>query len=485
MTFVTNKINWLIEQSKKYGEKPAIIYSESSLSYSYLYEQSARFSKAFSQKEIMPGDKIALLLKHSPEFIFAINALWLTGAIPVLINNRNTLEEIEYQTQFTHAKFLITDATQREKVKSIKSSGVMVINDLNLSSIPENINNHFNLDNAALILFTSGSTRRPKAVVHTFNSLFQSVLLTHSFSPLSESDIWLGSLPFYHIGGFMIIIRSLISGATLTLPYSTGYYDIYEALVKYNPTHISLVSTTLKQLIDNAAVPNINLKQLYLGGGHLDTALCSLAINKGFPVVKVYGSTETCSMISALSTQDFHNKPESVGKHLGNTEIKIADKDGSFLESYKQGEIFVRSKSLLKEYFSDADESNKKLKDGYYRTGDFGWLDGEGYLHIELRREDLIVTGGENVNPKEIEQFIIQLPSITDTYVFAEPDETWGQIICAAIVTNSSITENELKEQLKNMIASFKVPKKFYFIEKIPRNELGKIEKEKLINLLK
>ncbi|MBS3944062.1 MAG: AMP-binding protein, partial [Melioribacter sp.] len=220
-------------------------------------------------------------------------------------------------------------------------------------------------------------------------------------------------------------------------------------------------------------------------GGHLDTALCSLAINKGFPVVKVYGSTETCSMVSALSTEDFSGKPESVGKPLGDTEIKIADKNGSFLESYRLGEIFVRSKSLLKKYFSDADESSKKLTDGYYRTGDFGWLDGEGFLHIKLRREDLFVTGGENVNPKEVEQFIIQLPSIIDTYVFAEPDETWGQIICAAIVTNGSITANELNEQLKNMMASFKVPKKFYFLERIPRNDLGKIEKEKLMKLLK
>jgi len=485
MTFITNKINWLLEQSKKYGEKPAIIYGESSLSYSYLYKQSARYSEALMQKGIMPGDKIAVLLKHSPEFIFTINALWLVGAIPVLINTRNTLDEIEYQTEFTNAKFIITDLSNREKVRTIKSPGVMLINDFNLSHFPENIKTGFDLNNAALILFTSGSTRKPKAVVHTFGSLYQSVLLTHSFSSLSESDVWLGSLPFYHIGGFMIIIRSLISGATLTLPYSTGYYEINEALLKYDPTHISLVSATLKQLIDNAAIPNQNLKKLYLGGGHLDTALCSLAINKGFPVVKVYGSTETCSMVSALSTEDFSGKPESVGKPLGDTEIKIADKNGSFLESYRLGEIFVRSKSLLKKYFSDADESSKKLTDGYYRTGDFGWLDGEGFLHIKLRREDLFVTGGENVNPKEVEQFIIQLPSIIDTYVFAEPDETWGQIICAAIVTNGSITANELNEQLKNMMASFKVPKKFYFLERIPRNDLGKIEKEKLMKLLK
>jgi O-succinylbenzoic acid--CoA ligase len=485
MNFVTNKTNWLLEQSKKYGQKPAIIYGESSLSYSYLFEQSARLSAALLQKGILPGDKIAVLLKHSPEFIFTINALWLVGAIPVLINTRNTFEEIEYQTEFTDAKFLLADLSGIDKVKSIKSAGVLLINELYLSRIPENIISNFDLNNTALILFTSGSTRKPKTVVHTFNNLYQSVLLTHSFSPLSESDIWLGSLPFYHIGGFMIIIRSLISGATLTLPETTGYIDIIDALVKYNPTHVSLVSTTLKQLIDNKAIPNQNLKQLYLGGGHLDTALCSLAINNGFPIVKVYGSTETCSMVSALSTEDFSGKPESVGKPLGDTEIKIADNNGSFLESYKQGEIFIRSKSLLKEYFSDTNESNKKLTDGYYRTGDFGWLDNEGFLHIELRREDLIVTGGENVNPKEVEQFIIQLPSIIDTYVFAEPDETWGQIICAAIVTNSGITANELKEQLRNMMASFKVPKKFYFLEKIPRNDLGKVEKEELIELLK
>jgi O-succinylbenzoic acid--CoA ligase len=484
MISITNKINWLKEQSEYYGVKPAITFNNSSFSYSYLFGRAIEFSSALKQKGINTGDRIALLFKHSPEFIFAVNAVWSAGAIPVLLNRRNTQEEILYQTKFTKAKFILTDLSNYEKVKNLSSTPTILLNELKLSGSIENTIPNFHPSNNALILFTSGSISRPKAVVHTFESLFQSVLLTDSYSNLSDKDKWLCSLPFYHIGGFMIFIRSLLSGAELIFPESTSHIDINEALIKYNPTHISLVSATLKQLIDIEAIPNPNLKHLYVGGGHLDISLCSLAINKGFPIVKVYGSTETCSMVTALSAEEFNSKPQSVGKPLGITQIKIVDRAGQFLEPYKQGEIVVHSKSLLKEYYSDKIETGRRIANGFYYTGDFGWLDNEGYLHIELRREDLIVTGGENVNPKEIEQFLIQLPSIIDSYVFAELNDKWGQIICAAVVTDRDITEYELKDQLRNMMASFKVPKKFYFLDRIPRNELGKIEKDKLMKLL-
>lgn len=485
MSFVSNKKFWLEEQKEKYSSKTALMLYDSNVSFEELYEKSISFSFSLKENGINPGDKVALLFNHSEEFIVTVNAMWLTGVIPVLINTRNKAEEIEHQLQFTGTKILITDTINYDKVNFLPFTRIFLFSEFQTQTKLEINNTEFDPESVALILFTSGSTSKPKAVSHTFNNLYQSALLTNSVSSLSENNIWLASLPYYHIGGLMILVRALVTGASLSVPLSTNYIHIKESLIKFNPSHISLVSTTLKQLLDEKVTPNSNLKCVYLGGGRLDTSLCKLAIGSGFPIIKVYGSTETCSMIAALSVSDFSNKPESVGKPISNVIIKIISEHDEFLTAHNQSEIIIHSNTLMKEYYNNKEETSRKLKNGYYYTGDFGWIDNDGYLYIDVRREDLIVTGGENVNPKEVEQFLIQLPSITDTFVFAEPDDKWGQIVCAVVVSNRNITEDLLKEQLRNMMANYKVPKKIYFLDHIPRNELGKVEKQKLIDSLR
>lgn len=485
MSLLSNKKHWLEEQKERYGDNTALLFGNSKITFQELFEQCSSLAFSLRQFGIGSGDKIALLFKHSSEIVFTINALWLAGAIPVLINTKNRFEEIKDQIEFADTKILITDEVNYEKVKSLISIKVVLFSQLNLRQLREKSDNNFQPENRAIILFTSGSTSKPKAVIHTFNNLYHSVQLTCSVSPLSGNDLWLASLPFYHIGGLMIMVRALVTGAALSLSESTSYIQIKEALDKFNPSHISLVSTTLKQLLDVGVTPNQNLKYVYLGGGRIDSTLCRLAIDNGFPVIKVYGSTETCSMISALPANDFTVKPESAGKPLDDVIIKIINDRNEFAEPLTKGEIVIRSKTIMQKYYNNEEETLHKIKNEFYHTGDYGWLDNDGYLYIDLRREDLIVTGGENVNPKEVEQFLIQLPSITDAFVFAEPDEKWGQIVCAVVVCSNIITEDELKEQLRNMMANYKVPKKFYFIDRIPRSELGKVEKHKLIASLR
>jgi O-succinylbenzoic acid--CoA ligase len=486
MIIIPNKKHWIQEQSELNGMHRAILSGDRSITYSELYEHSLIVADFLKSQGIGFGDQIAVLNNHSSEFIDTVLALWFLGAIPVPLNTRNSISEIEEQLSFVNAKFLIADKLTLQKNSNLKFNNILISEDVFGTANSKEIVEHpeFYSQNSALILFTSGSTGKPKAVVHTFESLYQSVLLTDSFSLLAAKDVWLASLPFYHIGGFMIIVRTLLTGSTLALPTSTGHKNIGNALNKYKPTHISLVSTTLKQLLDDSIKPNPNLKYVYLGGGPIDYNLYSLAIQTGFPIVKVYGSTETCAMVAALSYNSFDSKPDSVGKPIGAAEIQITNRTGMFLNAGQSGEIVVKTRSLMKEYYSDYNETNKKVNNGFYFTGDYGWLDKDGYLYIESRREDLIISGGENVNPKEVEQFLIQLPSISDAYVFAEADETWGQVICAAVVINSIISQDEIGNQLKNMMAAYKVPKKFYFIERIPRNEMGKVEKGKLKKLL-
>jgi O-succinylbenzoic acid--CoA ligase len=486
MNIISNKEHWLFEQSKIRGDKKFIISNESSYSYSQFFNLSLQAANSFIKKGLKQGDRVAIYAEHNSDFILATFALWLIGAIPVPLNTKNSVDILSDQIIFTGSKFFVTKKSNSLiDTDSIKLTTIP-IDELkeNTSKVDNGIITKFSLQDYALIMFTSGSSGKPKAVQHTFNSLFASVALTDSFSELSLENSWLASLPFYHIGGFMIMVRVLLSGSVLVIPQSTNYLGLQNALTEFKPTHISLVTTTLKQFLENELAPNLNLKEVYLGGGPSNQELILNAIEKGFPITKVYGSTETCSMITALSKKDLLAKPESVGFPLGGTEIKIADESGRFLGPFQVGEVVVKSNTLMKEYLNNFEETSTKLKNGFYFTGDYGWLDNEGFLFIELRREDLIITGGENVSPKEIEQYIIQLPSVRDVYVFPETDSKWGQIICAAIVSQIEITENEIKNQLKNMMAPFKVPKKIYFVNRIPRNEIGKIQKEELKKLL-
>lgn len=479
------KKHWLQYQAESISGSRALICDGKMITYGDLQWESNRAAAILRSYKIGKGEPVGILLGHSAQFFSVINALWFIGALPVPLNSRNSTSDIQGQLNFLKSRFLITDFNQ---VEGKITDGINIINiagnefndrgvlDLTTDSL-------FDLNSNSLILFTSGSTGKPKAVVHTFMSLYESVLATDSFSGLSKDDLWLASLPFYHIGGFMILIRTLLSGSSAVIPDSINYAGISNALSQYNPSHISLVSTTLKQLLDNRINPNKNLKYVYLGGGPLDTNLCREALINGFPVNKVYGSTETGSMVCALSKEEFSEKPDSAGRPIAGNKIKIIDGLGNECRKGHLGEIIIQCMSIFKEYFNNPDETRRKKIDGYYHTGDFGLIDSKGFLFVGPRKDDVVITGGENVNTREVEQFIIQLPTVMDAHVYSEKDPAWGEIICAAVVTNTKTTAEEIRDQLKNMMASFKVPKKVYFVDKIPRNEIGKVEKEKLEGL--
>ncbi len=237
--------------------------------------------------------------------------------------------------------------------------------------------------------------------------------------------------------------------------------------------------TTLDSLLKENVSPNKNLKYVFLGGGPSQTELITEAVKKSWPIVKVYGSTETCSMITALHPDEIKSKSDSSGKLIGQNKIKIMSKNKNDF-----GEVAVFSKSLFKEYYNDQSTTNNKLKNGWYLTGDFGRIDNEDYLYIESRRDDLIISGGENITSYEVESAIKKHPFVKDVFVFALQDKTWGQIVCAAIVSET-ISEDVIKDFLKEKIASYKIPKRFFIVNEIPRNEMGKANRTELLKQLK
>ncbi|MCS7053455.1 MAG: acyl--CoA ligase [Ignavibacterium sp.] len=432
--------------------------------YYELFELSYKVSSNIKSLNLS-SKYIPILASNSIEFVVTIISLWNLGLVPVPFNIRWTINEIKSIIERFQFEKIFYEKSFYEKITDL------VIEKIPIDDLFDNkkLEKNNSKEEEAVVIFTSGSTGSPKGVVHTFNSLSNNVLNSSNALNLNKSDRWLALLPFYHIGGFQIICRTLISGSEIIIPDSLDYNSMKIAIEKLKPTHLSVVSTQIKYLIDNKIIPNKEIKRTFIGGGFFDDELIFKAYNIGWKPVRVYGSSETASMITSASIDDIKVKPNTVGKPFKNVNIIVSDK----------GEILISSNSLFKEYLLDEKTTKIKLKDGFYHSGDIGKIE-DGYLFIEARRDDLIITGGENVNPQEVEQALLKIKGIKEAYVFGIDDEKWGHKVCAAIISDSNLSIDYINNILSKEISSFKIPKEIFFLKEIPKTSLGKIDREKL-----
>lgn len=450
-----------------------------STTYKVLNDKVISTAKYLREQGVQANEIVPILSDHSIDFIVSVLTLWTLKAVPVPLNNKLSQSELEEQIKFLKARFLLQLGTN----KKINLLNVLKLK-LDLDSHIQNsdFDSKIDVNQTAIILFTSGSAGKPKAVELTFSNLISSAVIGNKFLNQTTNNRWLASLPFYHIGGFSILFRVLMFGTKIIMPENLKVHSIIQSIIQHKPTLISLVSSQMSEILKCSIHPISELRHILLGGGFIDTKLMREAIDKGWNVCKVYGSTETSSFVTVLGIEEFKNKPGSVGKPIPPNEIFILDEFGSKLLPNKEGEIVVRSPAVMKGYFNNNELTKQKLKDGFYFTGDIGFLDDDGYLHVVNRRSDLIVTGGENVNPLEVEDAIQKFPKVKEVCVFGVDDEKWGQKIVAAIVTqtNQKLTLEELKDFLKENIASFKIPKAIHFVDELPKTELGKVKREEV-----
>jgi O-succinylbenzoate-CoA ligase len=468
---------------KQNPNSKAIITSSFTYTFDELKAKVLSTAHFLKEQKINAGNRVGIIGKNDADFVINILAIWQIGAIPVPLNTRLTENEIDEQLSLADCFCVLA---QKELVQNIKNINKKII----FYPTVDNQNKSFfgrkelKFDEPAVIVFTSGSTDKSKGIILSYNCLFSSAINSNQLLRYTRSDRWLASLPFYHVGGFSIITRSLLFGIPLIIPDSLSTEDLLSAMKNHQPTFISLVAAQLKKFIDEGISPNPELKNCLIGGGFSDQELVMKAYDLGWPVNVVYGSTETSSFVTALLKDEIMIKPNSVGRAVPTNKIKITDDDGNELKPFEIGEVVVQSNALMKCYL-DSDETTQVIRDGFYYSGDIGYTDDEGYLFIEGRKNYLIATGGENVNPLEVEKALLEHPFIEEAAVFPIKDKVWGEIIAAAVVlTNQSVqlSYDELKIFLQERISSFKIPKKIFFEDQLPKTELGKVEKDKLIN---
>lgn len=447
-------------------ELTAIRTDSESISYKKLFELSDKISRNINSILSTEQKYIPVLSSNSADFIINTVALWNLGLVPVPLNTRWTEKEISEVIFNNNFKFILFEREYSDKLSALEINKFSFDDLFNINS--ELFQKRFN--DEAVVIFTSGSSAQPKGVVHTFDTLVNSILNGSKILNQNIGDRWLASLPFYHIGGFQIICRTLSSGCEIIIPTDLHIDSIKKSINKFKPTHISLVAAQLKRLLEENTIPDQTLKISLIGGGFSEDNLLLEAALKGWNPIQVYGSTETASFVTAATAEEIISKPNTVGRAVENVKIKISS----------EGEILISTKSLFKKYLNDEKARDEKIKNEFYHSGDLGKIDEEGYLFVEARRTDLIVSGGENINPTEVEKALLKIPYIKEACVFPIQDENWGQIAAAALVTDGIIDEEYLRNELRKNLSSFKIPKKFFFVDELPKTSLGKIERGKV-----
>lgn len=457
--------------------------------YSHLYGFTIWLSKNLKNRSITPGDHRPILVfpDQSDEVIFLIAASFLLR-IPLLVLHPETekkeieriLEMIEPAAHFRGTHLLPVLSKKIPQLRfgkqhiNIHSNNHDKISEIRLSG---NIAGYFT---------TSGSTGTPKVVPITYEQIHSAVDSSAKNLKPEPNKFWLLCMPLNHIGGMSVIYRSLIYGSAI---YNAERFDPNEirSLLNENSNFevASMVPTMLNVLLkDSFFRVQFGFKGLLIGGGPISIELIERALTRGIPLVTSYGMTETCAQIAAnpMLRSGMYIPKTSVGPVFRPNEVEIRSENGQKMIDNESGFIWLRGPQVFKGYLDQSQNRNVFDDDGWFNTGDYGRLNRKGHLFIETRRTDLILTGGENVNPTEIETILNRYPSIFESVVIGVPDTNWGQRVIAFIqpAADQKPDFDQIKTDLKEKIRDFKVPKEFILIDRIPKTDTLKIKRNKL-----
>jgi len=475
----------LFHITRIHPHKLALSFEGQTWTYAQMEVQVQTFINLLISLGIKQDIRIGILSQNSAEQLFCVLAIARLQAISVLLNTRLSALEIINQLKVSETHWLIHDQTNFDLAQEV-SQKISV----NLTQIPLTLpnsnpllhNSHFDLNRIQAILFTSGTSGQPKPISLSFQNHFSSAIAVKSclaeaaenLSPNLSENLSLCCLPLFHVGGLAMIWRSLIWGTGLILLRSFNPKEIHNSIVKVN--NISLVPTMLQRLLND---PDFRLADwqrldyILLGGESAKAELIQTCLKLKIPIAPTYGMTEAASQIATLNPAELSAKPNSVGKPLACNTLKILGENAKELNPMEVGEIIVCGKNI---YLGEAE---------WLHTGDLGYLDAEHYLYILQRRTDLIISGGENIYPSQIEALLINHPAISEVCVVGKSDPIWGQSVAVVFVSDRLLTLEEIQNFcLAQGLAKYKLPKYVDQISELPKTASGKIQRQLVKEML-
>ena len=485
-----NRSDWLTSRTQASPQKTALIIGEQQWTYAELNQMVNSVCARLLDVGVKPNDFVGVLMPNCLEYVCLIHALARLGAVLVPLNTRLTESELAWQVGHVGCKLVLVDSIHAEKLTTCQQ--VIINPEWLLAHDSFTIHNsQFSILNYQAIVFTSGTSGKPKGVPLTFNNHFYSAMSSAYRLGVLPNDVWLSCLPLYHVGGLAVIWRSCLYGTAVNLHPSFILDEVNQALDTLPITLISLVPTMLYRLLETRNNWPGTLRLALIGGAAATSDLVAKSQSAHVPIATTYGLTEASSQVATMLPADVAMKPGSVGKPLLFTSVDIMDENGRSLPPNEYGEIVVSGPTVMAGYFDNEQagvsseqwtvnsDSSFIPHPSSFHTGDIGYLDDDGDLWIVQRRSDLIVSGGENVYPAEVEAVLESHPAVANVCVVGVPDTEWGQVVAAMVqlAPDLSLTEADLLAFSREQVAGYKQPRMVSFVTELPQTASGKISR--------
>jgi len=473
------------------------------LNFRALNDSANKIANALLADGIQKGDRVGLLLMNSREFMESYFALAKIGAVIVPLNWRLVADELEFILKDSGTTRLIYGEEFVDTVAELHSRGdktdiqhwLQVVASTEIANFAQDYmafrdagsNDEppitADKDDMLYIMYTSGTTGLPKGVVHTHNSAIWALITIGATADYVSNDRYLACLPMFHVGALTPLAVNVWAGVTNVVMRSFDPTLAWKVIESERITIGLAVPAMLNFMLQvpYESVDYSSLRWMMTGAAPVPVSLTKQYHEMGIGVLQIYGLTETCGPACMMDAENALRKPDSTGRAFFHTEIRIVDDHGKDCPPMVAGEVWVKGAHVMREYWNQPEATKETLVDGWVRTGDIATMDDEGFVAIQDRMKDMIISGGENVYPAEIEGVLAAHPGVAEAAVIGQKSDKWGESPLAIIVkADDALTEADVIKFCSGKLARFKQPQAAVFVDEIPRNPSGKILKRLL-----
>jgi long-chain acyl-CoA synthetase len=489
-----NLATLLTESAKRHPDRPAIKLDEFEISYQELDESSARAAALLARKGVGTGNRVGVMLPNVPQFAVAYYGILRAGGTVVPMNPLLKGREVRFYLTDPEANAVFAwhdfANAAREGAEGTGAEAVTVEPGA-FEELLGDVEPDFDVaerdpSDTAVILYTSGTTGKPKGAELTHENLIRNAEISRGIMEVTEEDVLLGALPLFHA-----------FGQTCSLNMAMAYAAMLSMIPRFDPgkaleiierdrvTVFQGVPTMFTGMLHHPKRERYDVSSLRLcvSGGAAMPVEVLRGFEEGFncKVLEGYGLSET-SPVASFNHPDRERRPGTIGHPVEGVQMKVVDEDDNEVAQGEIGEIVIRGHNVMKGYWRNPDATEAAIRDGWFHSGDMGRIDEDGYFAIVDRKKELIIRGGYNVYPREIEEVLYEHPAVEEAAVVGVPDEKMGEEVGAAVVLKrgQEVSEDELRGYLKEQLAAYKYPRKVWFLDELPKGPTGKILKREI-----